>query len=345
MTTTLQQFPDSEFPTIHCTRRVVNPDTTNLKWNPANKHPGISVLGQIDTARTLSPGGERGIISSTGYIIGTDVKSWYFLINEAVEMYFGLVENTQDMTSIIGAAYDTKLNVFKNDRVKFSLSGSAIVTIRQESSAGGARKIIVADLTEHAGKVLYPWVSTTADETMSVKILEDVDFAITVRGDGKVVMTGTNNDIVDFNLGDIAENSGVSGGTIASDKIQNTTSGAYVETKDDGGIVFSGGERHDCTKVTTPVITLNLSLDQNVIVVSNPITTSVVLPLANAVSECMAYSIVRNYPFQVGETWQNPALKVYGNGTDTIDGEAWIGLQPDTSMRVISYDINKWRIM
>ena len=42
----VKQFPESEFPTIHCTRLIVNPDTTDLKWNPSRRHPGINILGK-----------------------------------------------------------------------------------------------------------------------------------------------------------------------------------------------------------------------------------------------------------------------------------------------------------
>lgn len=345
MATAVQQFPDSQFPTIYCTRLVVNPDTTNLKWNPARKHPGITILGKIDIARSLNSSTERGVIASEGYVIGTDSSAWYYIMNESVVMHVGMAEYTQSMTTTVGVAFDNLITVSKSDRVRFILTGAASLTIRHESQSGDLKSMEVFDMFERTGKKLYPWISTVEHDTMAVKILRSTaEFIIDVQDDGKVVMHASNNSIVDLNIGDIAENSGVSGVVAATDKIQNTTSGAVVECKNDGGIVHNGGVRH-ARKSASATINILLGLNDYSLVVSNVATTSVTLPPASTVNDCMKYTISRTYPKQLGEMWQNPMLKLYGNASDTIDGEYWIGLPPDTSISVMSVSNSKWKII
>jgi hypothetical protein len=305
-------------------------------------------LGSIDIARSLISMEERGIIAATGYVIGTDTAKWYYIINEPVIMHVGMSEDTIDFKSVAAATFSYRVDVGKFDRVRFTLSGMATLTIKCETHGGIIKFTRVFDISEHIGKTLYPWISTVASDTLAVKIMQSTkDFTINVQDDGKVVMTTSNTDIIDLNLGDIAENSGVGGGggILSSDKIQNTISGATVEAKDDGGIVHSGGIRFTCNKVSSPTINIALGLGEYSLVVENASTTSVTLPQASTVSDCMQYTISRTFPLQGGEIWQNPALKVYGDASDTIDGEAWIGLPPDTGLSVMSVGVNKWRIL
>jgi hypothetical protein len=347
MTSVLQQFPDSSFPTIYCTRIVVNPETTNFKWNPARKHPAIQILGIIDTVKSVSLGGPHGVLAATGYTLGgTNCMKWYFKINEPVIMHMGLAEDSQDTSSPIGVLFDYNVAVNKGDKVRFSLDGVKL-SIQHESAARAIVFNKIYDLTIHFGKKVYPWVSTVANDTISVKIFEDVEFVLKVRTDGKVVMTGSSNDVVDFSVNDIVDNSpGEGGGVIGvSSKIENAIGGASVETKDDGGIYHIGGMRFDCDKIIAPTVNVVLGLNQHSIVIQNVATTSVTLPPATTTTDCMKYAIIRNYVQQVGETWQNPALKVYGSGGDTIDGETWIGVPPNTGISVISYATDKWRIL
>lgn len=344
MSSTRQQFPDSEFPTIYCTKLVVNPSTTSLKWNSSRKHPGVTVLGAIDIAKCLISSEERGIVAARGFKIGTSVIQWYYISNDPGVMHVGMVDSTHDMKSVSGASIDIIITTSISDRIRFALSEACTLTIRHESLNGVIKSIEVIDISEHTGKTLYPWVSSMPDEAFTVKIFESTkEFTIGVQTNGKVVMTTSNNSIVDLNIGDIAENSGIIGGVaIASDKIQNTE-GVAIECNADGGIVHSGGIRHE-RKLILPTTNIDVGLDQYIIVVDDPTTTSVTLPQVSTVAECMEYTISRSYVSQIGETWRNPNLKVYSSTPDTIDGETWIGLPPDVCLTVISVGNNYWRI-
>jgi hypothetical protein len=338
----IQKFPISEFPTLNCTKLVVNPITTVLKWNPANKHPGVVVLGAIDTAKTISPEGESGIIAKTGSVIGTDAKTWYYEIKETVLMHVGMAPITQDFTTVVGTAVDQLINVTEGDKVRFTLTTASTLSVRHEKGDGSVLGITVHDMTAVTGQTMYPWVSDISSDTMSVKIMEDFKFEIYVDPNGAVHMNGLTNDIVDFSLDDIISNNPGSGGSGTGTSISN--GGSSVTVENSGDINLNGGISFKCDNITAPLPSVNLGVDQYAVIISNPVSTAVLLPSASA-NPCQYYSVIRNYPLQLGETWHNPVLRVVATGSDTVENMVWFGIPPDSNIQVMSDGISMWRIM
>lgn len=341
----VSQFPESEFSTIYCTKLVVNPVTTDLKWNTSRRHPGIEILGFIDTVKTLKSEDTRGVLSNIGYLIASQEASWYLIINEPVLMYFGAAFQDQDLTTVEGVPVKQLISVRQTDRVRFVLTLAGTVIIRHERRNGDLVETFVHDVSIYTSQTLFPWVSTHPSNTMSVKIMLDVNFVIDVRTDGLVRMTGSKNDIIDFNLNDIYDNNGIPlGGIGASDIIMNNISGAYVKATDDGEVDIQGGINYKCDNITTSVSNYDLQVSEHVVLITNPAIITVRLPPVASTGKCRAYIVIRNYVFQVGETWQNPALKIIPWTGDTIELDLWVGLPPLTNIQVISDGINNWRI-
>ncbi len=330
----LAKFPNSEFSILHSSRIIVHPSTTTLKWDPDRKHKDITLLGKIDTAKVTVANGIKGVLTSKKYTIGTDTDKWYFVVNEKSNFYAGIAPDNQPLNSV--ASLSTLINPSMNDRVRFCLSTTMLV-MRHETSGGDTITKQVWYLSDFSGSIMSGWASTTKNETFALKVLQDVDFEMYVREDGKIVMTGSNNDIVDFDLQDIADNGGY---TLAeTDKIENKVSGASVEAKDNGSILINGGI---VTKCSTAAIAPSISLlpsDYHVII-ADATTTSVMLP---AISVCESYVISRSYPLQVGEDLFDPVLVVYPAGADTIEGEAEMGIPPNATLKLTS-DGTTWRI-
>ena len=339
----IQKFTNSEFPTIYCTRLVVNPTTTVLKWNPAKKHPGVVVLGAIDTAKTLSSVGESGIIANTGFVIGTDAKTWYYDIKETVLLHVGMAPITQDFTTVVGTAVNQLINVTKGDKVRFTLTTASTLSVRHEKGDGTVLGITVHNMTAVAGQTMYPWVSGISSDTMSVKIMEDFKFEIYVDPNGAVHMNGLTNDIVDFSLDDTISNNPGSGGVPGSGT-SITNGGSSVTVENSGDINLNGGISFKCENITAPIPSVNLGVDQYAVIISNPASTAVLLPSASA-NPCQYYSVIRNYPLQLGETWQNPVLRVVATGSDTVENMPWCGIPPDSNIQVMSDGISTWRIV
>lgn len=322
---TIQKFPDSEFPTIYCTRFVVNPTTTTLKWNPARKHPQVQMLGLVDLAKTLTAGpGEKGILGSVGSVIGTDTLSWYYEIKEPVMLHVGMALFSQDLTTVTGVAIDQLLNVSESDKVRFLLNATGNLNIRHERGDETPVSINNHNLAFFTGQTLYPWVSTVPTDTMSVKIMLDVKLQITVDPDGKVKLDG---DL------DLPENT-----------LTNTNTDSTVILDDDGDINLNGGISFKCDNITDPIPCIELQKDQFGVIVSNSASTKVLLPDSGS-NKCQYYSVMRNYPLQIGETWHNPVLKLTASGSNNIEGCPFIGIPPDANIQVMSDGLGSWRIM
>lgn len=342
----VRQFTESEFPTIHCTKLIVHPVTTDLKWDHSKCHPGIEILGFIDTAKSLVAENTRGVLANIGYLIGADSAAWYLIINESVDMYFGMAIQTQDLTNVNTVAISRLLNVKQNDRIRFSLTVGSTVVIRHEKHNGDLIESYIHDATAYNTQTLYPWISSHPSGTTSVKIMQESKFIIDVQTDGLVRMTGSENDIIDFSLEDIYNNNGIPfGGGPSGDAITNTISGAFVNVTDDGEVDISGGIKYKCENITTAIATYVLTKSQNIVMITNPTIIFVQLPEAADTGKCRAYTIIRNYNIQLGETWQNPSLKVIPSPGDTIELDPWIGLPPHTNVELLSDAINDWRVV
>jgi hypothetical protein len=339
-------FYESEFPTIHCTKLSVHPVTTDLKWDPSKRHPGLDILGYIDTVKSIISEDTRGIIANTGYLIGSNESAWYFIINETSSMYFGVSLQNQDLSDINTVAIKQLLNVTQSDRVRVSLTTGSTMSIRHERRNGELINSYMFNMSQYNTQTLYPWVSSQRLDSMSVTIMQDVKFSIDVRTDGLVRMSGSNNDIIDFSLEDIYNNNGIpsGGGGPSSDIISNTVSGAYVKATEDGEIDMSGGVKYKCENIVSSVPTYILNKNQHIVIITNPVIINVQLPEVADLDRCRTYTVIRNYNLQIGETWQNPVLKVIPNPGDTIELGSHIGLPYHTKVELISDSINDWRI-
>ena len=325
-----QKFPIAEFQTVYCNKLVVNPTTTLLKWNPAKKNTGILILGVVDTAKTLSIGVERGIISRTGSVVGIDFMTWYYDIIDTTLLHVGMAPITQDFTTIVGTAVDQLINATERDKVRFTLTPSSTLTVRHESSDGSIVGITVHDMTAVTGQTMYPWVSTTLTNIMSVKIMDDVKFEMFITPDGSTQLEEVTGDTVRGIID--------SGGT-------NITKGdSSVTVEDNGDINLNGGISFKCENITSAIPSVNLGVNQYSVIISNPASTAVMLPSAST-NSCQYYSVIRNYPSQPGETWKDPVLRVVATGSDTVDNMQWLGIPPGSNIQVMSDGISTWRIM
>jgi hypothetical protein len=334
-----QKNVSSNFPTVYCTKLVVCPDTTDLKWSFTDKHPDIDILGPSDTAKTSTTATyERGILASQGFVVGTNIQKWYLDINIPSTIHVGMALLDQDLTTTVGALVHKTLDVTSGDIVRFSLTAGSTLTVKHEKKKN-ITITNVYDLTGFTGQTVYPWVSSMG--IMSVRIMYDNPFNIYVDSKGSVHMNGQNNEIVDFSLDDIIENnggSGVSGGT----SIANGSSSVTVENG--GNININGGVNYKCENITDPVSSVTLQLDDFAVLISNPLTTSVFLPSVS-VAPCQYYSIIRNYPVQIGEIWTIPVLSIVADGVDTIEGLTLCGIPPDSNIQVMSDGLFTWKIM
>lgn len=343
-TKTFQKFPSSEFPTIYCTKLIVKPSTTSLKWDPSKKAHDIFILGCVDTAKTVVVGKENGILSNTGMTIGSDMKAWYYDINELTQLHVGLALANKNLNTTDGALVNQLVAVSNGDRVRFQLTTGGTFSIRHETGGGDSVITKFYNLSPHVGQIVYAWASTTSQNTMSVKIMDECDFITTVDPTGSVRMTGTNNDIVDFSIEDIVENDGGGGSVSGDSSITNIFNDSKVEVENSGDIFLKGGISYKCENITDPVTSVTLGVDQFAVVISNATVLSVFLPAATG-NDCQYYSVTRNYPLQGGEIWQTPVLSVFANGLDTIEGESSVGLPVDSNIQLMSDGLTTWRIM
>lgn len=192
-TTSILKFPTSEFPTIICTNIKIKPETTPYKWSIINKNPSVIVSGALDTARTVAIGGEKGVIGNIPFIIGTDEKFWVYNIFVSGEMYVGVALETQDFTTVDGTIVNKLLKVTEGDRIRFKLTLSNTLIIRHETGTGLQLGTFMFDLTINMGQTIYYWASTTNNNTMSVKVLNDICIGVDVSPDGTLNFTSNIN--------------------------------------------------------------------------------------------------------------------------------------------------------
>ncbi len=336
--TSIQKFPNSEFPTIYCTKLVVRSETTPLKWSTSNKSTSVAILGSIDTAKTFSPGATRGALGAYPFVIGTDAKSWFFDIYITGGIHAGMGDTNMGFESVEDAAIDKQLAVTEGDRVIFNLTASSTLSIKHTTGIGTTLSTSIYDLTDFNGQTLYYWVSSVPEFTMSVKVLEDLTFVTTVSETGEVKMVSDNKELIDF--------APPPGGppVSAGDSITNTTSGASVSATSDGDIIHAGGVSYKVENNTSAVVTITLAKDQHIVLVSNTTTTGILLPSA-VDNPGKKYIIIRNYPVQGGEVWKSPVLIINTSGSDTIEGESSFGIPAGADIHLMSDGIDNWRIL
>ena len=251
MASTLQKFSDAEFQTIYCTRLVVRPKTTPLKWSNAHKNENVELLGSLDIAKGPSLAGEQGVLGATGYVIGTDGDKW--IIDPFIEgtIYVGMAVVGQDLGTTIGVAVNKSIPAIEGDQLTFLLSTNSKLTITH--TAGGKNTMSVYDLSQFNGQQLYPWLSSSDGRSFSGRIRADLDFVTTVDPDGKSRMTALGNDIVDFSVTDITDNDVAGGGSGAppgappgggGSSIENGGGAVVVDAA--GDIFLDGGTSYKC---------------------------------------------------------------------------------------------------
>ncbi len=344
--TTITKFQNSEFPTIICNRLVVRPTTTTLKWNPDKKNINVTLTGAIDTARCNITTVSAGILASLQLTMGATATVWYYIINITSIMHFGLALATQNLSTTLGPSFKVQISVTEGDLIRCILT-TTTVTLQRERLDGSIVVIQTWPVSTHIGQVLYPWISSNLGSTMSAKImLDNTNFNITTDPDGKSRMTGTNNDIVDFNVENIVTNDPGSGGGVSgpSDRIVNTGAGVSVIIDNSGSVNHLGGLTQNITNLTVGGPIVILAANQHIVNVSTPTITSVRLPAASAYVG-RRYVIMRNYAFQTGETIANPALHITVTGGDTISGGSTIGMPPNATIQLISDGVSKWLII
>ena len=321
----------SSFPNVICNKLVIYPVTTTLKWDNEQKNKKINIVGDSDVAKVVS-GGVCGILADKGFMVGLESKTWYYEINLSTTIHVGMASKDQDFTTTTGVAVDQIVNVIEGDKILFTLTPASTLLVRHEKGNGIINGTKVYDMNAFIGQAMYPWVSTNSSSgSMMVKIMENFKFETYVDQYGVVHMTGSKNAIVDFNLdGD--------GGTY----IRNGDSSVTVENS--GDININGGVRFKCENIAIPIESVELKDHHFTVVISSPSTKKVVLPEASNNSG-KYYSIIRNYPVQIGETWQDSALRIVVTGSDKIEDVSSLGIPPESNVQVMSDGISKWRIM
>lgn len=344
--TSIIKYNDGVFPNLYCNQLIITPITTDLKWNTEKKNPYVLILGFIDIAKTINNDEEIGIIANTGFNVGTDSKRWYYDILATCPLNVGMALSTQKFNTSEGVAVNSILNVIDGDKVRFTLTPAGVYTIRHENGNGLVQSNNTYTLDNFIGKTLYPWVSSVLNSTMSLKIMYDIKFNITVGQNGATRMNGLRNNIVDFSLKNIIDNNGSNinfGG--GGDSISNN-SGSAVMVADNGNITLNGGVSYKKEDITESVISITLSSDQCIVVISNPTIRDVYLPLAGS-NPCKYYQIIRNYSIQPGESWRLSRLNIHPvyQDIDNIDGKNVLGIPVDANIKVISDGIRTWKIM
>jgi hypothetical protein len=199
------KFTESQFPSVTTNKLIVKPVTTDLKWNPGKKDRGIQIKGMVDIAKITAPTGYSGVLADKPMLIGTDEYNWNYEALLSTKLLVGMAYITQDVADFQGAPIIEEVTPSECDLVRFVLSTTTL-TVTHETSLGYIINQNDYDMASLAGQSLYPWASSTPDNGMSIRIEYDFRFCTTVDPDGKVRMTGSNNDIVDFSIEDIIAN-------------------------------------------------------------------------------------------------------------------------------------------
>lgn len=210
---------------------------------------------------------------------------------------------------VLSPTVSKEYDVIEGDRIHCDLKIDMLTLIHR----GGDRKI--KSRTKYVispGEVWYHWASVPENESISIRLM--LDSFLTVSGD----LFGN------ISIGPIVINN-------------------------DGTICLKGGIKYNCTEVTSPG-PYQILPSSYLVTITNPSITEVFLPLIPDTPTCGSQYIivVRNYPLQPGESFNNPLLKIkpfVGSG-DTLEGLAEVPVPPDTKVELICNPVTKkWELL
>lgn len=322
MDSVFKKHTDSEFRTLYCTKLVILPTITSLKWSNVRKHSDVTVLGSANIAKVTQKGKICGILSKNKFIIGTDIIKWIYNILLSSVIYVGLApvnKNTSDLQNVL---VSIKIVTNVGDNIKFNLS-SSYLNISHETGSGVIIKLYNFNLSSYNGQTVCAWCSTDSNSSMSVEIFEDVNRTLTY--DNFEIPSAS----IEGNLSSIT----------------NEKTDSKVEVKDNGSINIYGGLTFKYEDISNPVVTYQIQVNQFAVSISNSSIKYVLLPPINNIN-CQYYSIVRVYPEQPLENISDPFLRIITSAPDSIEGISYIGVPAGASIRVMSNNINNtWIIV
>ena len=172
MNTALQKLNDSEIQTVYCTKLVVLPITTYLKWSNTRKHPRVQIQGAADVAKVSQKGSIYGVLGDNVFTIGVDIVKWVYNVLMPSIMFVGIAKINQNLSSTV-AVVSVNINAADGDNIRFSLTTQSL-TIIHESGVGNYISSSTYNLSSLVGQNVYAWACTDYDNLLSIKILKDM---------------------------------------------------------------------------------------------------------------------------------------------------------------------------
>lgn len=137
-----------------------------LAWDNRRRNSNIQLLNNGSTAISSSTVlGEKGVLSKTSLLIGTDSFGYTLNINKDTVVRAGLALATKDLSSSVdnGDLISKKYVAFSGDHIIFLLD-------TQKLTVEFGDEEIVFDITKFIGQTMYPWLSSVDGVSMSVTI-------------------------------------------------------------------------------------------------------------------------------------------------------------------------------
>jgi hypothetical protein len=149
---------------------VVNADTVNilndstaLSWSQVNRHPDVRVSSGNQVAKlSTSNSGEKAVLGTVGYLIGTDADVWTLNINSGLTIQMGMALVTRDLSTLAPNSdhVSVQRNVTTASVAVLTLSTTGYLTIVY----GG--RTTTLDATLFIGQVMYPWLSDIGGDSI-----------------------------------------------------------------------------------------------------------------------------------------------------------------------------------
>lgn len=275
--------------------------------------------------------------------VGVDSVNWVMDIFDTSELWIGMYSGA--------GSYDDPLapNIFGIFLGNGKITDVSVITISLTSTqlivyrGSGASGIVIESRLiplPLQNSFMYPWLCCPAERIIKVSnIRRDVRFVMTCLGNGSSFVSGVNNGIVDFSVQDIVDNSQGSGPIPGANSISNGF-GQSVVVEAGGAVAITGGVKYTLATVAANSV---LPVQSSYLIVSDSAVTALTLPSATSVPG-QSYVIFRTYVLQPGENIFAPFLNVVTAGLDTVDGLTSIGIQPKSSLRLLSLGANTWVI-